>query len=294
MVAPIPIAWATIEDALHDWFESATGLTSKIRWADQAEPRPAYPYGTLKIIAGPTEVGTRDSLVETTDLTRTFDTKVTPLARNTTTYTVTINGTLFMFVSDADATVAEITAGLVAAIAGGAEPVTATDNVTDFDVASNPAGVTPFTIALTDDFDGNQMSRVLNLGGGAEIELDVTDLREITVSCQVFVRPTDSTNPAAHARNTMSIAQSSLQLPSFHQNLLDAGISVIERGPIADLSLAIEDTMESRASMDIRCYVVSSAKEFAGFINTTTGTGTVGGAAEGDISVPFDSSTGGP
>lgn len=294
MPAPTPINWATIEDALHDWFERATGLTGSIRWADQADPRPDYPYGTLKIIAGPTEVGQKDSIVETTDLTRTFDTKVTPIAQNNTTYTIDINGNAANFLSDADATVAEITAGLKTAIDALSEPVTVVDNGTDLDISSNPAGITPFTIVLSDDFDGNQLSRVLNPGGGAEIELDVSDLREITVSCQTFARPPDSTNPAAHARHLLSLAQGALQLPSYHRDLLDAGISVIERGPIADLSEVIEDTMEARASMDIRCYIVSSAKEYTGFVDTVTGTGTAQGAPEGDISIPFDSSTGGP
>ena len=49
--------------------------------------------------------------------------------QNDTTYTVTINGTEFTFLSDADATDLEIASGLVADINGGSEPVTATDNV---------------------------------------------------------------------------------------------------------------------------------------------------------------------
>lgn len=49
--------------------------------------------------------------------------------QNETTYTVTINGTEFTFLSDVDATDLEIADGLVTAINLGAEPVTATDNV---------------------------------------------------------------------------------------------------------------------------------------------------------------------
>lgn len=57
-------------------------------------------------------------------------------------YTVTINGTGFEFTSDASATAPEIGAGLVALINGGAEPVTATDNLDGtFDLVADVAGV---------------------------------------------------------------------------------------------------------------------------------------------------------
>lgn len=61
---------------------------------------------------------------------------VTPTAVNSTAYTVTINGTAFTFTSDGTATVAEIVAGLVAAINAGSEPVTATNSTTH--VTLNP------------------------------------------------------------------------------------------------------------------------------------------------------------
>lgn len=50
-----------------------------------------------------------------------------PTVRNSTAYVVTIDGTDFTFTSDADATLAEIIAGLVAAINAGSLPVTAAD-----------------------------------------------------------------------------------------------------------------------------------------------------------------------
>ena len=67
---------------------------------------------------------------------------------NDTTYTVTINGTPFTFLSDADATDLEIADGLVTAINLGSEPVTATDNVDGtFDLDEDVAGATS-TIAV--------------------------------------------------------------------------------------------------------------------------------------------------
>lgn len=66
---------------------------------------------------------------------------LTPIVQNTHLYTVTINGVSFTFTSDASATAAEITAGLVAAINAGAEPVTAVDLVGTFRLDADVAGV---------------------------------------------------------------------------------------------------------------------------------------------------------
>ena len=74
----------------------------------------------------------------------TGDTAVVTVATvaNSTLYTVTINGVAFTFTSDASATNMEIAAGLVTAINGGAEPVTATDNLDGtFDLVADVASV---------------------------------------------------------------------------------------------------------------------------------------------------------
>ena len=54
----------------------------------------------------------------------------TPTVANSATYSVTLNGTLFSYISDASATAAEIVTGLIAAINGGSEPVTASGTTT--------------------------------------------------------------------------------------------------------------------------------------------------------------------
>jgi hypothetical protein len=89
----------------------------------------------------------------------TSDTAVVTVATitNSVVYTVTINGTAFTFTSDASATNLEIAAGLVAAINGGSEPVTATDNVDGtFDLVADVASTayslltdTKMTVAYT-------------------------------------------------------------------------------------------------------------------------------------------------
>jgi len=90
---------------------------------------------------------------------------LTPVAKNSTDYTVTIGGRgplstspaeVFTYTSDATATVAEITAGLVALIDAGTQNVNATDNTTDLTIATSatPGGADaaafPFSLTIGD------------------------------------------------------------------------------------------------------------------------------------------------
>lgn len=74
------------------------------------------------------------------------------------TYTVTINGTAFDFLSSGTATDDEITLGLTTAINLGAEPVTATDNVDGtLDLDADVEG-DAFTVVVSDDGTGSALS----------------------------------------------------------------------------------------------------------------------------------------
>jgi hypothetical protein len=80
--------------------------------------------------------------------------------QDTITYTDTINGTAFDFLSDGTATNLEIADGLVTAINLGAEPVTATDNVDGtYDVDADEAGEA-FTHVVSDDGVGDGLTNV--------------------------------------------------------------------------------------------------------------------------------------
>lgn len=50
-----PIPWQDVEDAIYWFFKHSSGL--EVIWADQKAPRRNYPYGSLRIIAGPTVQG---------------------------------------------------------------------------------------------------------------------------------------------------------------------------------------------------------------------------------------------
>lgn len=60
---PKPIPWKDIEDAIYNFFVSCTGL--QVIWEDQSTPRPSYPYGSLRIISGPTSIGMDETRLET-------------------------------------------------------------------------------------------------------------------------------------------------------------------------------------------------------------------------------------
>ena len=83
-----------------------------------------------------------------------------PVANNTL-YSVTINGTQFDFTSDANATAAEISFGLDAAINGGSEPVTSSDFTGFIELNPDVPG-TPYSVTTSANLD------VVNDIAGAE------------------------------------------------------------------------------------------------------------------------------
>jgi len=103
---------------------------------------------------------------------------------------------------------------------------------------------------------------------GQEIGIETAGLREITLSCQIHARQLDAT-PANHPRNLMSRAQSSLGMESFLSGLRVAGLSVIEEGPVQNVSEVVEDTWITRAMMDVRFGLAASVEERVGYIKDT-------------------------
>jgi len=292
MVLAQPIPWGDIYAALYSWAYGATGITTV--WADQDEARPDYPYILLDVLAMPREGGVEE-VTRSIDLTRARDIKITPVAQNSTRYTVTLNGTAFVYDSDADATVAEITAGLKAAIDAGSEPVSTTDNVTDLDVQGDFETVNPtirqlFTVVVTDDYDGDQMTWANN-DIGNEVAITAVGRREFTLNVQAFDRNTRTDNrgsdPDRNAFNTLSILQASLGLPTVQAQLRAVDIAIIEELAIQDISERVEDAMENRATMDVRMRTISQLTEYLGYVDTVTGTGTYN-AGDETITEPYE------
>jgi hypothetical protein len=65
MAVTAGINFETFENAIHAWVSNATDLTTI--WADQAAPIPDYPYCSLRILSGPTEVSQNMELRHTFD-----------------------------------------------------------------------------------------------------------------------------------------------------------------------------------------------------------------------------------
>lgn len=283
MALSAAIDWSTKYSAMYDWVAGASGWTT--RWADQDAPRPDYPYMLLDITGDRREGGIPE-VTRSVDLTRARDVKVTPTAANNTLYEVVINGTTFGYTSDADATVGEITAGLASAIAGGSEPVTATDNGTDLDIEGdgetlNPATPQLFTITTTGPLTW------ANNDAGNEVMVTVTEQIEFTLNVQAFVSNTRTDNaandPGRNAWNMLTTIRASLGLPSVQAALRAVDIAVIEELPITDLSEEVEDTILSRASADVRLRTRSSLVEYQGYITDVSGTGTLDGFKDSPI-----------
>lgn len=122
-------------------YTSITGVLEDFDIADE-EFKAANAIFSQEIVPEKIAIGKRAANVAQSNIV-TVDTP-----DNTETFSAIINGVSFDFVSDADATIEEIGLGLSAAINGGAEPVTATDNFDGtFDLDADVAGE-PFTLAL--------------------------------------------------------------------------------------------------------------------------------------------------
>jgi len=63
-----PIDMEAFENAVHAWFSSASGLFTI--WQEQGAPQPDYPYGSLKIISGPTALAPQWEIRQTYDAAR--------------------------------------------------------------------------------------------------------------------------------------------------------------------------------------------------------------------------------
>lgn len=130
------------------------------------------------------------------------------------------------------------------------------------------------TVAIIDGprkFSGvDPVDMVTNLGNplGQEIEMTVRAEREITVSVQAF---TAGAIGAAPARDLLHKASVALVLPSGHDTLFAAGLTVIEAADIQALDAVMETAFEGRASMDVRMYLKDLAVEKTGYIATVTG-----------------------
>jgi hypothetical protein len=108
----------------------------------------------------------------------------------------------------------------------------------------------------------------LSQPAGQEVSIEAVGLREITLSCEVFVGSPDANDAAKNARNYLAIVQSSLGLPSVLDQLRPAGLAVISEGRIENLDEGQGNEHVSRGKIEIRLMLSSSIEERTGFIKT--------------------------
>lgn len=114
-----------------------------------------------------------------------------------------------------------------------------------------------------------------NLDGNGQpvsVTTTVQGVREIHVSCQVFAAPVTGSGTA---REYLLSAQTALELPNVRYSFLTAGLSGPDAGAISDISALLETQFQARAAMDVRFYVVDTAAETNGFIETVNTNATV-------------------
>lgn len=97
--------------------------------------------------------------------------QLTPTVANAHTYTTTINGTAFTYLSDASATAQEIVEGLTAAINAGSEPVTASEDNAVLTLTADVAGAW-FTLTTGDD----DFSGIVDATVDVDVAADMDDI----------------------------------------------------------------------------------------------------------------------
>lgn len=121
--------------------------------------------------------------------------------------------------------------------------------------------------------DGYSTSTDLTRAIGTEVELKATTLQRFTVYISAWGgTPIGS----ASAPATLERFRNRLGLPSVRNLLLNAGISPFDSGTVSPVPFIDGTKFESRAVLEMRCYMDVSEEDYCGFIARVTATGTVG------------------
>lgn len=103
---------------------------------------------------------------------------------------------------------------------------------------------------------------------GQELEERTTVSAEITVSLQAFGRYGTDATGSATGRAILAKTQLALELASIRDALNDAGLGLVDKGNVIDLSKTYGADFESRGSLDLRFSLKQSASEFTTYIET--------------------------
>lgn len=162
--------------------------------------------------------------------------------------------------------------------------------VVGWEAVWNSAGTSPgVSYPLTSDYIAVRLGGARRLGGhpgtkiswlgpaaprNQEVLLKASSLAEFPVSVQCF---TAAVQGNSAARAVLETAQASLQLPSFRDQINDAGLGLLEIGAVQVLNAVFGAAIEGRAAMDLRLSYVQTAEEKVGYIGSVTLEDTVAG-----------------
>lgn len=193
-------------------------------------------------------------------------------AENSTKYTVTINGVAHDYDSDGSATKTEISAGLVAAIIAGDEPVTPVDLTETFTIQADVAG-TAFTIAVSDDGAGtdltvfNQIPNQQVIGFGKFVVQDVESSADQKAHLPYTAAQITGNRALGFAKHDQAVEQANPSSDNVGYET-QASLPVLKQGQIY---IEMEDAFTPASDVFIR-YVVGAAGTVLGAARTDADT----------------------
>lgn len=137
-----------------------------------------------------------------------------------------------------------------------------------------PAGESFVTLQLgpssTIGIDGFDATTDLTRPAGQEVQLKATTLQSFRIYLQAFGgTPTGNTSSLA----VLERFRNRLGLPSVRDLLAGVGISPFDSGSVANVPFIEGSKFESRATLEVRCYLDIDETDFVGFFDRVTGTG---------------------
>lgn len=260
--------WSTIEDALHAWIVSGSGLAaSRVIWSGQSGPRPADPWISMRVSTirriGHDWLNYADNPLELADdVIESIDAGAN---------TATLTGHAY---ESGDGPVRVTTSGSLAGTGLAVD--------TDYWLIVTGANTVKFATSVADAYNGVAID-LTGSGTGAHTIVDTADTvrlgeemqlvsrggRVVTLSLQCFADAATGTLMSA-ALLEQVIAK--YNLPSVHGALAAAGIGVLDFGQVAAIDGVLgtanrsQDsvpTFQPRALLDVRLHLAVEVSEFA-------------------------------
>ncbi|MBI4815181.1 MAG: hypothetical protein HY791_02910 [Deltaproteobacteria bacterium] len=220
-----PEDWAELRAALVAWVQGVVDAGVSVVWGRQGVPSPPRPYVTLRPLTLPVEEGQGDRMQ--------LDGFVVAVVEvlDDTIYSATINGTVCSYTSDATATEAEISAGLLAAI-----EAQAIAGVTVEALLGGVRVIGAETIETDTDLLALKVARTIELDGTSTFQVDV------------YGRDSQDTPEAATIAGALTASLESEDV----LETLGTAWAVVSREAQRNGDAARPGTWEDRAGFDLR------------------------------------------